>query len=90
MAELFDISEGGLSFLLRMSQKENSRLLLGRKMQLTLRLGEGGGESIRLTGEILAVKKIYAVDREYSLHMKFDNLINRKQLHDIVMSMRPQ
>lgn len=90
MAELFDISEGGLSFLLRISQKENSRLLLGRKMQLTLRLGEGGGESIILTGEILAVKKIYAVDKEYSLHMKFDNVITRKQLHDIVMSMRLQ
>jgi hypothetical protein len=45
---------------------------------------------ITFIGEILAVKKIYAVEKEYSLHMKFDSLINRKQLHDIIMAMHRQ
>lgn len=87
MAELCDISEGGLSFLLRISQKENGRLLLGRKMQVKLPMEEKDGDSITLGGEILAVKNIYAVEQEYSLHMKFDSLIDRRQLQDIVTAM---
>lgn len=90
MVELFDISEGGLSFMVRISQKENGRLLLGRKMQLKIPVEKTSGNAITFIGEILAVKKIYAVEKEYSLHMKFDSLINRKQLHDIIMAMHRQ
>ena len=87
MAELYDISEGGLSFLVKISQKENGRLLLGRKMQLKFPLEEKAVDGITLIGEILAVKNIYSVEKEYSLHMKFDSLIDRKKLHDIVTTM---
>lgn len=87
MAELCDISEGGLSFLVKISQKENGRLLLGRKMQVKFPFEEKDGDSFILGGEILAVKKIYAAEQEYSLHMKFDSLIDHKQLQDIVVAM---
>jgi CRP-like cAMP-binding protein len=86
--ELSDISEGGLSFLVRISQKENGRLLLGRKMQIKLPVVEKFRDGITLIGDILAVKNTYAVENDYSLHMKFDSLLDRKQLHDIVMTMR--
>ena len=88
--ELFDVSEGGLSCLVRISQKEYGRLLLGKNMQIALpevgRLGDG----VICTGNILAVKKTHAVENDYSLHMKFNRLLDRKQLHDVVMAMRDE
>ncbi len=90
MAELFDISAGGLSFLLRISQKENVRLLLGRKMLVQLPKGMMATEGIALAGDILAVKNTYAVENDYSLHMKFDTVIDLKQLHDVVTLMREE
>jgi hypothetical protein len=90
MAELFDISEGGISFLVQIPPKENSHLLLGRKIQLKLpRRAESGG-SIVLVGDVLAAKDNHVVENDYSLHMKFDNLLDQKQLHDIVTAMREE
>jgi len=88
--ELADISEGGLSFLARISQRVHGRLLLGRKMQLSLPPMENFGDEVMLVGDILAVKNTYAVENDYSLHMKFDTLIDRKLLHDIVTTMRQE
>ncbi len=88
--ELCDISEGGISFLVRISQKENARMLLGRKMQISLPVVEKFGNGFTVIGDILAVKSTYAVENDYSLHMKFDSLIDRKQLHDIVVAMHSE
>jgi CRP-like cAMP-binding protein len=90
VAELFDISAGGLSCLLRISQKENARLLLGRKMLVQLPEGIKTTEGITLVGNILAVKSIYAVEKDYSLHMKFDTVLDRQQLHELVTIMREE
>ncbi len=88
--ELCDISEGGLSFLVRISQKVNGRLLLGRKLQVHLPAVDKNCEGVTVVGDILAVKNTYAVENDYSLHMKFDSLLDRKQLHDIVMAMQQE
>ena len=88
--ELFDVSESGLSCLVRISQKEYGRLLLGKNMQITLPEVDRLGDGVILTGKILAVKKTYAVENDYSLHMKFDRLLDRKQLHDVVMALRDE
>jgi CRP-like cAMP-binding protein len=90
MSEVFDISEGGLSFLLRISKKENARLMLGRKMLIKLSKEIKSQDGIALVGDILAVKNTHTLENDYSLHMKFDNLLDRKQLHDIVMVMREE
>jgi CRP-like cAMP-binding protein len=90
IAELFDISEGGLSFLLRVTKKQNARLMLGRKMLVKLSKNINSQDGIALIGDILAVKNTHTPENEYSLHMKFDNLLERKQLHDIVMVMREE
>jgi CRP-like cAMP-binding protein len=90
MSELFDISEGGLSFLLRITEKQNARLILGRKMLVKLSKNINSQDGIDLIGDILAVKSTHTLENEYSLHMKFDNLLEKKQLHDIVMVMREE
>jgi CRP-like cAMP-binding protein len=90
MAELFDISEGGISFLVQIPPKENSHLLLGRKIQLKLPRRAESGDSIVLVGDVLAAKDNHVVENDYSLHMKFDNLLDQKQLHDIVTAMREE
>lgn len=74
--------------MMRISKKENGRLLLGRKVQLKLPEVIKSDQSLSLLGEILAVKRNFAVENDYSLHMKFDGLIDRKLLHDIAMAMR--
>lgn len=84
MVELFDISVGGISYMARISRKENGRLLLGRKMQVKLPVGEKPGESLVLIGDILAVRSTYAVENDYSVHLKFDKLLNQQQLFAIV------
>ncbi len=86
--DLCDISEGGLSFLVRIAQKINGRLLLGRKMQIMLPAVGGSEEGTALTGDVLAVKTNQALGNDYSIHLKFDALINRKLLHEIVLTMR--
>ncbi len=88
--DLCDISEGGLSFLVRIAQKINGRLLLGRKMQFMLPAVDASGEGVALIGDVLAVKDSHVLENDYSLHMKFDALIDRKLLHDIVMAMRQE
>lgn len=90
IAELFDISEGGLSFLLRISKNQSARLMLGRKMLVKLSKNINSQDGIALIGDILAVKNTHTSENQYSLHMKFDNLLERKQLHDIVMAMREE
>ncbi len=86
--ELSDISEGGLAFSANIVEKNNSRVLLGRKLQLTLPATEKDGREAALVGDIIAVKKDHTVENDYLLHMQFDTRLERKQLHDIVMRMR--
>lgn len=90
IAELFDISEGGLSFLLRVTKEQSARLMLGRKMLVKLSKNTNSQDGIGLIGDILAVKNTHTSENEYSLHMKFDNLLESKQLHDIVVAMREE
>ena len=88
--DLCDISEGGLSFLVRIAQKINGRLLLGRKMQIMLPAVGGSEEGVALIGDVLAVKENQALENEYYLHMKFDALIELKLLHEIVLTLRKE
>jgi CRP-like cAMP-binding protein len=84
MVELFDISAGGISYLARISRKENARLLLGRRMRVKLPSGDKPGQSVAMVGDILAVKGAYVVENDYSVHLKFDKTLEKKQLFEIV------
>jgi hypothetical protein len=84
--ELSDISEGGMSYQVKISRKANARLLLGRKVEVTLPTGRRTGDFTLVVGDILAVKSNLAVDSDYSVHVKFDTLIDQNQLREIVQA----
>ena len=88
--DLADISEGGLSFQVRIAQQIDGRLLLGRKMQFLLPVRDTSGEDLAVIGDVLAVKRNIGVDNEYFLHLRFTVLLDRHIIHDIVMAMRQE
>jgi hypothetical protein len=70
--ELADISAGGVSFYIRISKKENSRMLLGRTVRVLFPASEKAGRLIERLGVILAVRGYRVMENEYSVHVKFD------------------
>lgn len=88
MAELADLSVGGLSYTVRISKKENARLLLGRKVQVKLPAGEKTGESVQIIGDILAVRSTYAVENDFSVHVRFDTKLKDRKVQEIVRAIQ--
>lgn len=67
--EIADISCGGLSFFIRISRKENARLLLGRGIRSSVSLP--GGDTVQCQGQIVAVRFQQYVESDYSVHVLF-------------------
>ncbi len=88
MVELLDISIGGVAYQARISKKENARLLLGRKVQVKIPGGEKPGEFALLDGDILAVRSISPVENDYSVHVKFNTTLDKRQLQEIIRAAR--
>lgn len=82
--EMGDISRGGTSYLARIARKENVRLLLGRKVRIQFPVSET--ESMGVSGDIMAVRSVYAVENEYSVHVRFDENLTNNQLRQILES----
>ena len=76
--ELTDISQGGLSFFIRITKKENSRLLLGRTIKASLPVH--GGQDKLLRGTVIGVQIYDLVLSDYSVHVKFKNELARADL----------
>lgn len=68
--DLADISQGGASFFIRISKRENARILLGRNVRLHLPAVETKGKMIAVDGTIVAIKAHLAMENEYSIHVK--------------------
>ncbi len=85
---LRDISQGGIAYLLRISVQENVRQLLGRQVALELPYGNSPGEVISKKGEILALKKTFAVENDYSVHVRFIEPLTDEQLESIIVAAR--
>ncbi len=66
--EMIDISKGGLGFSIRISNKDNARLLLGR--QIVTEIGLVKGEMMRCAGMIVGVKFHNVVEQDFSIHVK--------------------
>ncbi len=75
--DIFDISEGGLSYLNRrnMSQRQRKQIL-GQKMNLEF-TGKSGQKLYSMTGDVIAVKN-QPNAKALSLHIKFDSLLDKK------------
>lgn len=84
MADLADLSLGGISYQVRISKKENARLLLGRKVQIRMPIGEKPGEFELLVGDILGVHSVYAVESDYAVHVRFDTPLDGSKLEDLL------
>jgi hypothetical protein len=84
MVELADLSLGGISYQVRISKKENARLLLGRKVQIRMPIGEKPGEFELLVGDILGVHSVYAVESDCAVHVRFDTPLDGSKLEDLL------
>jgi len=80
--EIADISCGGLSFNIRISRKENARLLLGKG--ITTKIPVVGDDSVECSGNIVAVRFQSYVDSDYSIHIQFDETISEESVKRIV------
>ncbi len=78
-AELMDVSAGGLSFLMRITKEENAKLLLGRKLQITVPVGDGK-KGVQLKGISAGVQLHDAFENDYSVHMQFQFPLSEKIL----------
>ncbi len=85
-ADLFDISEGGVSFLSKMLRKDNARLILGRKIKVILPGGKKSGQQVGIVGDILAVRESPGQESDCFVHVKFETTISSLQLKEILMA----
>lgn len=88
--DLSDISAGGVSFLSRLSRKENARILLGRKVQVTLPIKHDDESDLICYGQVLGIRAVSGIENEYSIHIKFDKLIENKVFDKIVYKLKRQ
>ncbi len=84
--QLEDISIGGLSLLIRISKKENARLLLGRRIVSLLPTGTNKVRESR--GEIVGVTIEDFVDQDYLVHVRFDLSLSAVDLKNIMLQWR--
>lgn len=81
--ELVDISEGGVSFLLRVSQKKNARLLLGRAVRVQIPIELTVRDQLEIDGEIIAVCSPKSLENEFSIHVNFREKLPKDMLESI-------
>jgi CRP-like cAMP-binding protein/HEAT repeat protein len=80
--ELIDISKGGLCFSIKISSRQNARLLLGRQIvtEITLR----DGNILKCFGVIVGVK-FYEIDvQDFSVHVKFYRSLEQVDFKQVI------
>ncbi len=80
--EIVDLSEGGFSFYIKISRKENARLLLGRGIRTVL--ADANGKSIVCQGTIVAVRLQHHIESDYSVHVLFNEILSYETVKSIV------
>ena len=80
--EMTDISLGGLSFIVRITKKENSRLLLGRTIKISIPVNALPDKLFR--GTVIGVQSYDLIVSDYSVHVKFAKDIDRHTLKVIM------
>lgn len=80
--EIVDVSRGGFSFFIRISRKENARLLLGRGIKT--RIAVKGKDPVEGKGVIVAVRFQGQGEGEYSVHVQFNEIFDQDVVNCIV------
>ena len=80
-----DFSQGGISFLARISRRRHARILLGRSV--SVRFGEGVAKDSEeaLRGRVVAVRNLHSVDLGRSVHVCFDKELDGKMLSKLLV-----
>ena len=86
--EMIDISRGGLGFSIRIANRENARLLLGR--QIVTEFGMVGGRLLKCAGLIVGVKFRHDVEQDFSIHVKLFNTFDPAVVTDLAGRSKPQ
>ena len=81
--ELVNICPGGLSCVVRISQKKNARILLGRTMALQLPSVDSSENTMTIDGDLVAIRSLYNMENEYSAHLKFSRLLTEEELNSV-------
>ncbi len=84
--ELADISSGGISFALRISQKKNARVLLGRNVRVQMSSTAIKEKLFSIEGVLVTVRSLYSMNNEYSAHVKFSNPLADDEMRGIIES----
>lgn len=86
--ELSDISQGGVSYRLHIATRDNASLLLGRKVKMSLPHGDVPGAYMDMEGDILAVRSAHPAGGDYSVHVRFNQVVDDSKLREIVNASR--
>jgi len=81
--ELSDISRGGLALLIGMAAQENSRLLLGRDIQVLIPVGGKPGY-LHVRGRVQAVHPSTPQHNNFLIHIVFHDELNQEALQTIL------
>lgn len=81
-----DVSIGGLSLSIRISKKESARLLLGRVLISFLPMSVDAAQERR--GEIVGVTLVDYVEKDYLVHVRFNEPMGEAELKTILFHWR--
>ncbi|PHR28282.1 MAG: hypothetical protein COA36_06835 [Desulfotalea sp.] len=84
--ELIDVSRTGLAFTVKIANKDNAKILLGRQIITTISVA--GKELSSCVGIIVGVKTHDPEMSDFSVHVKLSKKIDHKSLKKIVESSR--
>jgi len=82
--ELLDLSLGGTTFLYHISNKENSRKMLGSNISISLPLGASDNKTVSVKGLIIAVRGYNIMEHEYTVHVRFNIQLDKRVLQKII------
>lgn len=80
--DLADISAGGLSFIIKTSKEKIGRTLLGRKLNVKFSILTGEFQQ-KIDKNVTVIGVHYRILNNYSIHMKFDAMLNKKIVEEI-------
>ncbi len=79
-----NISVGGVSFLYRISSKDKAQDMLGLNVAVILPLDRKSEKSIQVKGMIIGVRGRHIMESEYSVHVRFTDLLSEDVLQNCI------
>ena len=85
--ELDNISQGGLSFLIRIVNRDNRRMLFGRRLFISVQAEDG---PFTFTGSVVAVTIQSFQDHDYAIHIAFDKPVAEEVIAPLLPKEEPE